>query len=375
MARGEKISKLYWTKALVAKDNTSLWHRRLSHISERGLNCLAKKGMLLGLKNAKFEKCSHCMDGKQTRVSFKKHSPSRKSEFLELVHSDVCGPLKVYTLKLKDQVLEKFKHFQALFERQSGKKVKCIHSYNGGEYYGPFDVYCKQQCIKHEKNPPKTPQLNGFAEKMNKTLIERVRCMLFETRLPKHFWGKALCIAVHIINFSPTVALDTEVTNNIWFGKDCIFIGYGQDEYGYRLYDPILKKLVRSCDVQFMEDRTIEDIDKVNKTTPKKDNNLSEIDMDTADNNVQNGEQHNYVGDQQLGDGFNVPPDAKEEQKMLQDENPGDVPEPPPVQFRRSNRQRQSSTRYTSCEYVTLTNGEELECYQKSMESEERQNA
>ncbi|RDX93750.1 hypothetical protein CR513_23944, partial [Mucuna pruriens] len=40
------------------------------------------------------EKCSHCMAGKQTRVSFKKHPPSRKSELLELVHSDVCGPLK-----------------------------------------------------------------------------------------------------------------------------------------------------------------------------------------------------------------------------------------------------------------------------------------
>ncbi|RDX88985.1 hypothetical protein CR513_29347, partial [Mucuna pruriens] len=95
--------------------------------------------MLPGLKNAELEKCSHCMAGKQTRVSFKKHPPSRKSELLELVHSDVCGPLKVYVLKTKDQVLEKFKQFQALVERQSGKKVKCIRSDNGGEYCGPFD--------------------------------------------------------------------------------------------------------------------------------------------------------------------------------------------------------------------------------------------
>ena len=66
----------------------SLWHRRLTHISEKGLNCLAKKDMLLGLKNADLEKCSHCMVGKQTKVSFKKHHSSRKSELLELVHSD-----------------------------------------------------------------------------------------------------------------------------------------------------------------------------------------------------------------------------------------------------------------------------------------------
>ncbi|RDY03729.1 hypothetical protein CR513_12653, partial [Mucuna pruriens] len=369
----------------------SLWHRRLSHISEK-----AKKDMLLGLKNAELEKCSHCMAGKQTRVSFKKHPPSRKSELLELVHSDVCGPLKVksfsralyfvtfiddcsrklwvYVLKTKDQVLEKFKHLQALVERQSSKKVKCIRFDNGGEYCGSFDVYYKQQGIRHEKTPPKTPQLNGLAERMNRTLIERVRCMLSEARLPKHFWGEALYTTVHVINLSLVVALNIE----------CIFIGYGHDEYGYRMYDPVEKKLVRSRDVQFMEDQTIEDIDKVKKSTPEKDNSLSEIDpvrmpihdLDTADNNVQNGEQHNY-GDQQLGDGFDVPldDDAEEEQEMSQDENLGDAPELPPVQLRRSNRQRQSSTRYTSDEYVTLTDGEEPECYQESMESEERQKA
>ncbi|RDX90855.1 hypothetical protein CR513_27234, partial [Mucuna pruriens] len=115
----------------------------------------------------------------KTRVSFKKHPPSRKSELLELVHSNVCGPLKVksfsgalyfvtfiddcsrklwiYVLKTKDQVLEKFKQFQALVERQSGKKVKCIRFDNDDEYYGPFDVYCRQQGIKHQKTPPKTP--------------------------------------------------------------------------------------------------------------------------------------------------------------------------------------------------------------------------
>ncbi|RDX86500.1 hypothetical protein CR513_32156, partial [Mucuna pruriens] len=302
LAKGEKISKLYWTKALVAKDSVnamdkeaSLWHRKLSHISERGLNCLAKKDMLPRFKNTELDKCSHCIAGKYTRVSFKKHSPSRKSELLELVHFDVCGPLKVksfsgafyfvtfiddcsrkiwvYTLKSKDQVLEKFKDFQALVERQLGTKVK--RSDNG--------------------------------ERMNRTLIERVRCILSEAKLLKHFWGEALYTTMHV-NLSPVVALNTEMPDKIWFGKDvkyghlrvldykpfvhvskderfkldmktrqCIFIGYGHDEYGYRMYDPIEKKLVRSRDVQFMEDQTIEGIDKVKKSTPKKDNSLSEI--------------------------------------------------------------------------------------------------
>ena len=102
VARGEKSTKLYWTKALVTKYTmnamdmeASLSHRRLSHISEKRPNCLAKKDVLQGLKIAELERCSHCMDGKQTRMSFKKHPTSRKSYLLQLVHYDVCGPLKV----------------------------------------------------------------------------------------------------------------------------------------------------------------------------------------------------------------------------------------------------------------------------------------
>ena len=47
--------------------------------------------------------------------------------------------------------------------------------------------------------------------------------------------------------------------------RQCIFIGYGLDEFGYTLYDPIEKKLVRSRDIIFMENQTIEDIDKAEK--------------------------------------------------------------------------------------------------------------
>ena len=125
------------------------------------------------------------------------------------MHSNICGPLKVkpfsgalyfvtfigecsrklwvYALKTKDQVLEKFKEFHVLVERQSDKKSKRIRTDNDGEYCGPFDVYCKLHGIAHDKTPPKTPKLNGLAERMNMTLIERVRCMLSKAKLPKHF--------------------------------------------------------------------------------------------------------------------------------------------------------------------------------------------
>ena len=215
---------------------------------------------------------------------------------------------------------------------------------------------------------------------MNRTLIERVRCILSEAKLPKHFWGEALYTAVHVINLSPAVALNSEVPNKIWFGKNvrndhlrvfgckaymhvpkderskldaktrqCIFIGYGQDEFGYKFFDPIERKSIRSRDVKFMKDQTIEDIDKIENTTSKIDNRLSNVDpiqmplrdLDTIENNVQNDEQH--------GDDFDVPiDDVEEEHGISQDEDLGDAPEPPQVQIRRSNRQREPSTGYPS---------------------------
>ena len=59
--------------------------------------------------------------------------------------------------------------------------------------------------------------------------------------------------------------------------RQCIFIGYGENKFGYRFYDPIEKKLVKSRDMKFMEDQTIEDIDKVEKSTPKEDNGVADF--------------------------------------------------------------------------------------------------
>ena len=129
------------------------------------------------------------------------------------------------------------------------------------------------------------------------TLMERVKCLLSEAKLPGSFWGEALYTAAHVINLSLVVVLQANVPNRVWYGKDvsyshlrvfgckafvhvpkderskldakireCIFIGYGHDEFSYRFYDPVEKKLVRSRDVIFVEDQTIEDIGKTEKS-------------------------------------------------------------------------------------------------------------
>ena len=340
VARGKKFSTLYILQAKLSKDIVNaiedesmveLWHKRLAHMSEKGLTVLAKKNLLSGMKTAPLKKCTHCLAGKQNRISFQSSPPSRKSNVLDMVYSDVCGPMKTrslggslyfvtfiddhsrklwaYTLKSKDQVLDVFKQFEALVERQTEKKLMCIRTNNGGEYSGLFDEYCKQQGIRHQKTPPKTPQLNGLAERMNRTLIERVRCLLSQAQLPRTFWGEALSTVVHVLNLTPCVPLQFDVPDRVWTGKDvsynhlrvfgckafvhipkderskldvktrqCIFLSYGLDEFDYRLYDPVAKKLVRSRDVVFMEDQTIQDIKIAEKTVSQYSDDLTNLD-------------------------------------------------------------------------------------------------
>jgi len=173
--------------------------------------------------------------------------------------------------------------------------------------------------------------------------------MLSEAKLPKHFWGEAMLAVVHVINLSPVVALNTEVPDKIWFCKNVsyehlrvfgcrAFVHVPKDEFGYRFYDPVEKKLVRSRDAQFMEDHTIEDIDKVEKTTPEKDSNLTDgnpmrlpaYNLENVETEVQDNEQHGDVDDQQVRSGVEVPINDTQEEHD-DDDDLGNVPKPSQV--------------------------------------------
>ena len=73
-----------------------------------------------------------------------------------------------------------------MIETKTGLKVKCLRSNNGGEYIdGGFSEYCVIQGIRMEKTIPGTPQQNGVAERMNRTLNKHARSMRLHTGLPK----------------------------------------------------------------------------------------------------------------------------------------------------------------------------------------------
>ena len=420
IAKGKKDTSLYLTDAktcggevnAVKKEvSAAVWHKRLGHMSEKGLGILSKKDLLPGIKGTNLDTCVDCIMGKQHRVSFHSYLPSRKSNILDLIHTDVCmmstksmggasyfvtfiddhsRKVWAFALKTKDQVQEIFKQFHVKVERETGRRLKCVRADNGGEYRGPFEEYCKKYGIRLEKSVPKTPQHNGVAERMNRTICERVRCMLSNAKLPSSFWGEAMRTAVDLINLSPSVPLNYDVPEHVWTGKNisykhlrvfgcrafvhipkderakldgkgkqCIFLGYAHEEFGYRLWDPINKRIVRSRDVVFLEDQTIEDFDKPEKSEKSQSEetpvNLEPVSSPPVPDSVR--EVPDTDGTPSQG---NISPSA--------DTSP-DVPEqvPPEAQLRRSTRERQPSRRYSPHEYVMLTEGENQEVMMKRL--------
>lgn len=156
---------------------------------------------------------------KHHRSQFPTSRGKRANQLLGLVHSDVCGKMSseslsggeyfltfiddktryvwVYVLKSKDQVFSCFLEWKSMVERSTGQQLKTLRTGNGGEYTSnKFKEYLKTEGVKHERTIPKTPEQNGVAERMNRTLVEAVHSMLSTSKLPHKFCAEALATAV-----------------------------------------------------------------------------------------------------------------------------------------------------------------------------------
>ena len=322
-----KIGELYYLKcsmnsvctnaAEIQRSKEDMWHRRFGHLCARNLQQLAKENMVNDFdydSSKEINFCQACVEGKLHKKPFRTTGGKRAEEQLELVHSDVCGPMSapslsgglyflsfiddysryvwIYILKRKDQVFEKFCEWKSLVENSCGRKLKNFRTDNGGEYTSTeFTKYLKEEGVHHELTIPKTPQQNGVAERLNRTLVETVRSMLSDFKLPKRFWAEALSTAVYLRNRSPTRAVQKMTPFEAWtkekpdvghlkvFGslcyshiakderqkldvkaRECVMLGYGTETKAYRLYDLQRKRVFFSRDVVFNE--TINGIEK-----------------------------------------------------------------------------------------------------------------
>ena len=154
-------------------------HCRLGHISLKRMKKLHDDGLLTSSDFESFETCESCLLGKMTKSPFAK-SCERASKLLELIHSDVCGPMSttarggcqyfvnftddlsrygyIYLMRHKSETFEKFKEFQNEVENQLGKTINLLRSDRGGEYMSQeFDDHLKSRGIVPQLTPPGTP--------------------------------------------------------------------------------------------------------------------------------------------------------------------------------------------------------------------------
>ncbi len=226
---------------------------------------------------------------------------------MEIVHTDVCGPMKttshggaryfltfiddfsrkthVYLLKAKGETFEKFKQYKALVENEIGHKIKVLRSDNGREFVSKkFDAFLAECGIQRQTSAPYSPQQNSVAKRANRTIMECARSMILAQGLELEFWGEAVNTAVYIKNRCPTKAIDSNTPQEAWSGRKpnvshlrvfgckafahvpyekrnklesksmpCVFLGYYEGTKAYRLMCVKTKRIIKSRDVVFIE--------------------------------------------------------------------------------------------------------------------------
>jgi transposase InsO family protein len=145
-----------------------------------------------------------------TSCPIPKKSTWRATQKLELIHTDICGPITptsnsnkryillfiddynrkawVYFLVEKSKAFNFFKCFKFMVEKETWLFVKCLRTDRGGEFISnKFNDFCKHSGIKRQLTTIYTPQQNGVAKRKNRTVMNMVRSMLFDKNIPKNF--------------------------------------------------------------------------------------------------------------------------------------------------------------------------------------------
>eukprot|EP00877_Chromochloris_zofingiensis_P010255 jgi/Chrzof1/5483/Cz16g04290.t1 len=229
----------------LAAQTPQLWHRRFGHLSYQ--NMAKVPNMVTGVQvpTEAFQAvgqqvCESCLLGKQTRLSFPE-SETVRQQSLELVHMDLCGPLPVkslggsqyiatflddYTglsvvalLKQKSDISKVVPDVFNMLEKQSNNQVKSVRTDNGGEYVNSvLNSYYSNKGIIAQHTVPYSPQQNGKAERLNRTLLDKARSMLADAGLPSQLWGEAVVTANYLRNRSPAAG-KTATPWELFFGS------------------------------------------------------------------------------------------------------------------------------------------------------------
>jgi transposase InsO family protein len=217
-------------------------HRRMGHLNISDLRKLVSSKMVdgldMGIAGDDFT-CDACLRGKTPRKPFPTGGRKRATRVLELVHSDVCGPLPIsiggsryfitFTddhtahvdvdfMKHKSSALARFRTWKARVEKETGQKIGKIRTDNGSEYTSDeFEALLESNGIVHQTTAPHSSQQGGVAERMNRTLEDSARANLTEAGLPIGFWPDAVLYGATTRNYCPTrSSLDGRIPEEAW---------------------------------------------------------------------------------------------------------------------------------------------------------------
>lgn len=281
------------------------WHRRMAHLSDENILRLQKmsKGLNLNKSDAcKNKDCDVCIRTKMTKKKFD-NNRERATRVLQLVHSDVCGPINPPTyddknyfitliddysgftmlrlLEYKSEACDAVKEMMLEMETQQRARIEKFRSDNAKEYVcDSFKQWCKNRGIVMDLSPPYCPELNGNAERKNLTIMNKARALMSDSGTNQDMWGEAVLCSVFLANRSPMRGKE-KTPYEFWFQKTpdlkyirifgCVayskntgyikklddraakymFVGYAPN--AYRLFDPIRNKIIISRDVKFIE--------------------------------------------------------------------------------------------------------------------------
>jgi hypothetical protein len=238
------------------------------------------------------------------RVPKVKTTPTTRP--LQLIHSDLCGPLPttsktgnryiltfiddytrktwLYFLAMKSQTLALFKQFKTLVETPL-HRIQTLRSDRGGEYLSAeFSSYCSTQGIHRQLTTAYSSHQNGLAERKNMTILEGIRSVVAGTKIPRYLWEEIAKAVNYIQNRCPTKAIKLKTPEEMYTGirpnishfrvlgcvaychipdakrtklepkaVTTILVGYDESSKAYRCYNPATRKILISCDVRFDE--------------------------------------------------------------------------------------------------------------------------
>nr|GFA86623.1 ribonuclease H-like domain-containing protein [Tanacetum cinerariifolium] len=195
-----------------------------------------------------------------------------------------------FFLRTKDETSSILSNFITEIENLKDLKVKIIRCDNGGEFKNKeMNEFCTKKGIRREFNNARTPQQNRFAERRNRTLIEAVRTMLADAKLPVTFWAEAVNTACYVqnrvlvnksqnktpyelfnsripaIRFLRPFGCHVMILNTLDHlgkfdakGDEGYFVGYSLSSKAFRVFNKRTKKVEENLHVDFLKNKLIE---------------------------------------------------------------------------------------------------------------------